>query len=180
MIGALGLLLIIVSIILLVVGLFKKSPGLKSKAFKGFGLGVVLLIVGGFMTDSSSTLKQQATAPTATTQAQPKQEEKKDIPREYKMALKAAEQYLSTMPFSKEGLYQQLSSQAGSKFPPEAARYAVENVKTDWNKNALEAAKNYLKIMPMSNADLHQQLTSSAGDKYTKEQADYAISHLPK
>ena len=40
MIGALGLLLIIVSIILLVVGLFKKSPGLKSKAFKGFGLGV--------------------------------------------------------------------------------------------------------------------------------------------
>ena len=96
------------------------------------------------------------------------------------MALRAAEDYLNTMPFSKEGLYKQLTSEYGSKFPAEAARYAVDNVKTDWNKNALQAAKDYLKVMPMSNAALHDQLTSQAGDQYTKEQADYAISHLPK
>ena len=107
-------------------------------------------------------------------------EAKSDVPREYRMALRAAESYLNTMPFSKKGLYDQLTSEYGNKFPAEAARYAVENVKTDWNKNALEAAKHYLKVMPMSNAELHDQLTSQAGDQYTKEQADYAISHLPK
>ena len=107
-------------------------------------------------------------------------ETKSDVPREYRMALRAAEDYLNTMPFSKEGLYKQLTSEYGSKFPAEAARYAVDNVKTDWNKNALQAAKDYLKVMPMSNAALHDQLTSQAGDQYTKEQADYAISHLPK
>ncbi len=147
------------------------------------GIFVVLGLIG-FMT-KDNTPKQTNLPTTQTSQQSPsssaqtqKKEEKPPVPREYSNALKSAQNYLKMMPFSKEGLYQQLSSEAGDKYPDEAARYAVENVKTDWKQNALKAAKNYLKIMPMSNAELHQQLTSDAGDKYTEEEADYAIAHL--
>lgn len=102
-----------------------------------------------------------------------------NIPREYKNALRAAQNYLSTMPFSEKGLYDQLVSEYGDKYPAAAAQYAIKNVKVDYNVQALKAAKNYLDIMPMSDQELFNQLVSGHGDKYTKEQAQYAIDNLP-
>lgn len=98
--------------------------------------------------------------------------------REMKNALSTAENYVDLMPFSKAGLYQQLTSSAGDKYPPEAAQYAIDNLKTNYKENALKAAKSYLDLMPMSNDELYQQLTSNAGDKYTAEEAQYAIDNL--
>jgi len=79
---------------------------------------------------------------------------------------------------SKQGIYDQLTSDYGEKFTPEAAQYAVDNLKTDYNANALAKAKDYQKTANMSPAAIHDQLTSSYGEKFTQAEADYAIQHL--
>mgnify|MGYP002722580826 CR=1 FL=1 len=105
-------------------------------------------------------------------------EKEDDVPREYKNALKSAENYISMMPFSEKGLLRQLTSDAGDKYPEEAAQYALENLEVDWNEQALKSAKHYSDMMPMSDDELKQQLTSDAGEGFTEEQAQYAIDNL--
>ena len=156
------------------------------------GVFAVLFIIGMAAPKNDTKTATQNTTQTTQTQqkaetpkAEPKKEEPKkeatpQVPMEHKMALKAAEQYLRTMPFSKQGLYRQLTADAGNKFPPEAAQYAVDNVKTDWKENAAKAAANYLKIMPMSRDELVNQLTSEAGDQYTLEEAQYGVEKAYK
>lgn len=82
------------------------------------------------------------------------------------------------MHMSKAGIYDQLTSDAGEQFPADAAQYAVDNLKADYNKNALEKAKSYQKTMNMSTAAIRDQLISAAGEQFTPEEADYAIQHL--
>lgn len=96
-------------------------------------------------------------------------EKKKDVPREHKNALKAAENYIMIMPFSEKGLYNQLTSNAGDGYPADAAQYAIDNIKVDYNEQALRSAKSYQEIMPMSDQELMNQLTSSAGEQFTQE-----------
>jgi hypothetical protein len=93
-------------------------------------------------------------------------------------ALESAESYIQISGFSKQGLYEQLSSSAGEGFTPSQAQYAVDHVGADWNKEAVESARSYLDIMPMSRADLIQQLSSSAGEGFTYEQALYAVNKV--
>ncbi|MDQ7143099.1 MULTISPECIES: Ltp family lipoprotein [Mammaliicoccus] len=100
--------------------------------------------------------------------------------REQKAALNSAKSYSEYLNMSKEGIFEQLTSKAGDKYPEDIARYAVENLKADYKKNALESAKSYINIMDMSNEELYDQLTSSAGDKFTPEEAQYAIDNLDK
>lgn len=104
----------------------------------------------------------------------------KDVPREYKNALAKAESYSSMMHMSKQGIYDQLTSEYGEKFTPEAAQYAVDNLDVDWNLNALEKAKSYQEVMNMSNAAIYDQLISEYGEKFTPEQAQYAVDNLPQ
>lgn len=98
------------------------------------------------------------------------------IEAEREAALKKAECYSDNMYMSKQGIYNQLTSEF-EKFSPEAAQYAVDNVKADWNANALEKAKSYQKTMNMSPEAIRSQLTSSV-EGFTEEEADYAVSHL--
>lgn len=92
-------------------------------------------------------------------------------------ATKAARNYLETMPFSKRGLIQQLSSEAGDKYPIADATSAVNSLSdVDWNEQAAKAAKNYLDTMPFSCSALKDQLASESGDKYTPAQAAYGAS----
>lgn len=100
------------------------------------------------------------------------------VPAEYKSALIKATMYANTMHMSKKGVYDQLVSAYGEKFSPEAAQYAIENVKTDWNANALAKAKTYQNTMSMSPAAIRDQLVSDFGEKFTQEEAEYAIQHL--
>ena len=95
-----------------------------------------------------------------------------------KNALKAGQNYLETLPFSKAGLIQQLSSSAGDGYSKADATFAANHVDADWNKEAVEAAKHYLDTMPMSKDALIQQLSSSAVDNYTWAQARYAASKV--
>lgn len=64
--------------------------------------------------------------------------EEENVPREYKSALKKAEDYAKNMQMSKLGIYDQLTSEYGENFPAEAAQYAVDNIVFDWKENALK------------------------------------------
>lgn len=99
-------------------------------------------------------------------------------PAEYKAALKKAASYANTMHMSKQGVYDQLVSEYGEQFSPEAAQYGIDNVKADWNANALAKAKSYQDTMSMSPAAIRDQLVSAYGEKFTASEADYAIQHL--
>jgi hypothetical protein len=101
-----------------------------------------------------------------------------EVPAEYKSALSKAKSYSDMMNMSKAGIYDQLVSEFGEKFSPEAAQYAVDNLQADYNKNALAKAKSYQETMQMSPEAIRDQLTSEYGEKFTPEEADYAIQHL--
>ena len=82
------------------------------------------------------------------------------------------------MHMSKQGIYDQLTSQNGEKFTADEAQYAVDNLDADYNANALAKAKDYQSQMSMSPEAIRTQLTSSAGEKFTQEEADYAVANL--
>lgn len=100
------------------------------------------------------------------------------VPTEYTNALKKAKQYSDNMHMSKQGLYEQLTSEYGEKFSAEAAQYAIDNLDADYNANALAKAKEYEQNMAMSPAAIYDQLTSEYGEQFTAEEAQYAIDHL--
>lgn len=104
--------------------------------------------------------------------------EEDDVPREYKSALTKAKTYSDMMHMSKLGIYDQLVSEHGDAFPPEAAQYAVDNLTTDYNANALKKAENYAETMSMSNAAIYDQLVSEHGERFTPEEAQYAVDNL--
>lgn len=148
---------------------------------------IVIAIIGsaaGGGSKSSNTNKSNSTtstqAKTEETTAQPVATETKqpDVPAEYKSALSQAGTYASTMHLSKQGVYDQLVSEYGGKFKPEAAQYAIDNVKADWNANALAQGKTYQNDMHLSPAAVRDQLVSSYGGKFTAAEADYAVAHL--
>lgn len=101
-----------------------------------------------------------------------------EVPREYQSALAKAESYSELMHMSKQGIYDQLVSEYGDQFTPEAAQYAIDNLDADYKANALEKARSYQDTMDMSPAAIHDQLTSEYGEKFTEEEADYAIENL--
>jgi len=98
--------------------------------------------------------------------------------RAARRALESAENYLQMSGFSKKGLFQQLSSDAGEGFPAEQAQYAVDHVKVDWKQEAVQSARNYLEMSPMSQQALLEQLTSDAGEGFTYEEAQYAVEKV--
>lgn len=88
-------------------------------------------------------------------------------------AVRSAKQYLSFSGFSRNGLIQQLSSDAGDGYKVADATAAVDSLNIDWNKQAAKSAKQYLSLSGFSCKGLIDQLSSSAGDGYTKNQAAY-------
>lgn len=88
-------------------------------------------------------------------------------------AVRSAEQYLRMTGFSREGLIDQLSSDAGEGYSVSDATAAVDSLNVDWNENATRSAKQYLQMTGFSCKGLIEQLSSSAGDKYTVAQATY-------
>ena len=102
----------------------------------------------------------------------------KEPTAEFKNALKKAESYAKTMHMSKKGIYNQLTSEYGEKFPADAAQYAIDNLTVDWKENALKKAKTYRDTMNMSKSKIYDQLISEYGEKFTQEEAQYAIDHL--
>jgi len=90
-----------------------------------------------------------------------------------KNAVRAAKSYLNISAFSRDGLIDQLSSQAGNGFNINDATKAVDSLNVDWNQEAVKSAKQYLKMMGFSCKGLVQQLSSRAGGKFTEQQATF-------
>ena len=95
-----------------------------------------------------------------------------------KVALASGNNYLANSNFSKQGLFDQLTSTCGEQFEAEEAQYAVDNVDVDWKKEALGAAKSYLDTGSFSEQGLLDQLTSSYADEFTQEEAQYALQNI--
>ena len=92
-------------------------------------------------------------------------------------AVRSAKQYLSMSGFSRNGLIDQLSSDAGEGFDVSDATIAVDSMNIDWNQQAVSSAKQYLNMMGFSCKGLIKQLSSSSGEKYTVDQATYGAKH---
>lgn len=88
-------------------------------------------------------------------------------------AVRSAKQYLSLQGFSRNGLIQQLSSDAGNGYEVADATAAVDSLNVDWNQQAARSAKQYLDLQGFSCKGLVQQLSSSTGSGYTVDQARY-------
>nr|WP_280194587.1 Ltp family lipoprotein [Corynebacterium pyruviciproducens] len=134
---------------------------------------------------TSTTTVESSASPTsseATEATEKKTQENKsaeaDVPKDYKNALRSAKTYSDMMHMSKQGIYDQLTSEYADQFSPEAAQYAVDNLKADYNKNALESARTYEDTMAMSPDAIYDQLISEYGDKFTAEEAQYAVDNL--
>lgn len=104
--------------------------------------------------------------------------EEKSATRLQKAALETAKSYSDDLNMSKEKIYDILTSEVGEKFSKEDAKFAIDHLNADYNKNALETAKSYAKDMHMSNDAIYDILKSPDGEKFTEFEAKYAIDHL--
>ncbi len=84
-------------------------------------------------------------------------------------AASAAQLYLSTMAFSREGLIKQLEFDG---FTTDDATHGVDACGADWNEQALRKAKTYLESMAFSYTGLIKQLEF---DGFTSEQAQHGV-----
>jgi uncharacterized protein (DUF2461 family) len=80
-------------------------------------------------------------------------------------AVRAARQYLQTMPFSLKGLVRQLKFEG---YSTSDATYGASHAGANWMTQAVRAAKQYLKTMPFSFRSMVEQLQF---DGFTHAQA---------
>lgn len=97
------------------------------------------------------------------------------VKAEYKNALKKAKNHPHVKKMSKQGMHNWLTSEPNLS-SPEAAQWAVDNMKVDWNANALEKAKSYQQE-GMSREEIRLYLISDEVG-FTEEEAGHAVSQL--
>lgn len=165
-----SLLVIYLSIDFTVMGTF-----VMKKIIKWIIIIVVVLFVIGLIfgtDDAETTSPQTAVAGDAVAETEVVAEDN-GMTSQQKNAVRSAKNYISIQGFSRDGLINQLSSDAGDGYNIDDATVAVDSLGTDYNKQAGRSAENYLGIQGFSCDGLINQLSSPAGDKYTKEQAEY-------
>lgn len=148
-------------------------------------LGIAGSIAGGGDDTSTTIDADKAAVETEATEATTEAiDPTADMTTAQKNAYKAGLNYLDFMPFSKQGLIDQLSSDYGDGYEVTDAEVAVnaieESGQVDWVEQAKKAAQNYLDMMSFSKDGLIEQLESSAGDQYTHEQAVEAVEAVYK
>lgn len=94
-----------------------------------------------------------------------------DMTMGQKNALSQAESYLRVMPFSRDGLVEQLEYEGYSH---DDAVFAVSNCGADWSEQALLKAISYLDIMAFSQEGLVDQLLHEG---FSEEQARYGVKN---
>jgi len=81
-----------------------------------------------------------------------------------------AQDYLSFMGFSRQGLIEQLQYEG---YSPEDATFGADNAGADWNAEAAEKARDYLDSMAFSRDGLYDQLEYEG---FTPEQIAFALA----
>ena len=88
-----------------------------------FWLVIVILLLIGFGSASTSNNSKEST----TTNSSQTSSKKAKVPVTYTSALHKAQSYSDDMHMSKQGIYDQLTSEYGEKFKPKAAQYAIDH-----------------------------------------------------
>lgn len=159
-----------------------ESPPKKSSLGVGclgvVGLFVVLAVIGSIV-DPPANRRQEgttATSPRSVTSSPSSSSRDSSLTLSQRNAVRSANSYLRISGFSRQGLIDQLSSDAGDRFSVADATAAVDSLDVDWRAQAARSAASYLKISGFSCQGLIEQLSSRAGDKYTVEQATYGAT----
>jgi hypothetical protein len=100
----------------------------------------------------------------------------KPVSAEEENAIRSAQGYLDFSAFSRKGLIEQLSSDAGDGYSVKAATAAVDSLHINFNEQAYKSAKSYLEISGFSRKGLIEQLESDAGAGFTHSQAVYGVN----
>lgn len=131
--------------------------------------------------DSAKTSKDEGVAKlqaeeeakkAAEEEAKRQEEEEQRKQLEYGNAIDCAQDYVDLMAFSRQRLISQLEYEGYSN---EAAVYAVDNIRVDWNSECAECAQDYLAFMSFSRQGLYDQL---AYEGFTDEQIQYGLSQV--
>lgn len=93
---------------------------------------------------------------------------------------KTAISYLYSGHMSKQGLYDQLTSEYGSQMTADEANNAINRIDplVNWNNLATLSAKSYRESGNLTGQALIDQLTSEYGSRFTPEQAQYGVAHI--
>ncbi|WP_218689116.1 Ltp family lipoprotein [Psychrobacter sp. BF1] len=150
------------------------------KMFKWIAIILVVLFIIGLIAGTDDTTTTGQTAVSNDAAAEPVASETEVVAavdsgmtKQQKNAVRSAKNYISFAGFSRDGLINQLSSDAGDGYNIDDATIAVDGMDIDYNEQAGKSASNYISIQGFSCDGLITQLSSPAGDKYTKEQAEY-------
>jgi hypothetical protein len=128
-------------------------------------LAAAIGCAGGATPDSSTpivTVTSEQASPTG-----------KPVSAEQSNANRAAADYLNGQAFSRKGLIEQLSSDAGEGYPVKVATAAVDSLHVDWNAQAALSAQDYLKGQAFSRKGLIEQLEYEG---FSHAQAVYGVT----
>ncbi|UXV35933.1 Ltp family lipoprotein [Staphylococcus sp. IVB6181] len=162
---------------------YKKEQSSKSKKKWLWGCGgclIFVILMGIIFSACSATMVNSVDKELNKDSAEVKKDA--NATREQTAALNSAKNYSDTLHMSKQGIYDQLTSEAGDKFSAEDAQYAIDYLKADYKENAVKSAENYAETMNMNMSDdaIYDQLKSDAGDKFTPEEARYGVDNMSK
>ena len=132
--------------------------------------------------DPSKAAKTASAEDEAAKETTEEKNNEEDLSTNQKKAIEEAQSYLESSGFSKAGLIDQLSGEAGSNYPEEDAIFAVEyleaNGEVDWQEQAVRKAESYLDSFSFSRDGLIDQLSKENGCQFTEEEAVYAVDYL--
>ena len=151
----------------------RKKFGCGKLILIGLGVLVGLIILGAIVGGDENAGSAPVAASSEGQSTATSGEAKDSLTGPQKNAARSAKHYLTMSGFSRKGLINQLSSDAGEGYAVADATAAVDSLSVDWNEQAVRSAKQYLQITGFSCKGLIDQLSSSAGDSYTTEQASH-------
>ncbi|MDR9868468.1 Ltp family lipoprotein [Lactococcus cremoris] len=200
--GVIGILAFLIGLVMLFINLVKKKS--KKQPLISLIVGFLLFIIGVAI-PSNSDAKESKKSTTSVSTTETKKEETKVTsqsstkkPKPSSKVLTAQEKaidgltgnslaqtktaisYLYTGHMSKQGLYDQLTSEYGSQMTVDEANNAINRIDplVNWNNLAILSAKSYRETGNLTGQALIDQLTSEYGSRFTPEQAQYGVLHI--
>lgn len=200
--GVIGILAFLIGLVMLFINLVKKKS--KKQPLILLIVGFLLFIIGVAI-PSNSDAKESKKSTTSVSTTETKKEEtkvtsqsstKKSKPSSKVLTAqekaidgltgnslaqtKTAISYLYTGHMSKQGLYDQLTSEYGSQMTVDEANNAINRIDplVNWNNLAILSAKSYRETGNLTGQALIDQLTSEYGSRFTPEQAQYGVLHI--
>ncbi|WP_461216914.1 Ltp family lipoprotein [Lactococcus cremoris] len=200
--GVIGILAFLIGLVMLFINLVKKKS--KKQPLILLIVGFLLFIIGVAI-PSNSDSKESKKSTTSVSTTETKKEETKVTsqsstkkPKPSSKVLTAQEKaidgltgnslaqtktaisYLYTGHMSKQGLYDQLTSEYGSQMTVDEENNAINRIDplVNWNNLAILSAKSYRETGNLTGQALIDQLTSEYGSRFTPQQAQYGVLHI--